>query len=66
MLRNYLKTVTWDPEVTSEQRADQIRIFLADYDPEWSLVQIGAPGEGVVPITFRKRGTGDNASRIQD
>ena len=50
-----IETVTWGPEVTPEERAEEVRTFLAGYDPEWSLVQIGAPGEGVVPITFRRR-----------
>lgn len=49
-----------------EERAEEIRTFLASYDPAWSLVQIGAPGDGVVPITFRKRRTGDTASEVQD
>lgn len=39
-----IETVTWGPEVTPEERAEEIRRFLADYDPAWSLVQIGAPG----------------------
>ncbi len=50
-----IETVTLGPEVTPAERAEEIRTFLADYDPEWALVQIGAPGEGVVPITFRMR-----------
>lgn len=45
--------VTWGPDVPPDERADQIRRFLRSYDSEWSLVQIGAPGEGKVPITFR-------------
>ena len=57
LMQYRIETVTWDPEVAPEERADEIRAFLADYDPEWSLVQIGAPGEGVVPITFRQRHT---------
>jgi hypothetical protein len=50
-----IETVTWGPEVTPGERAEQIRTFLDNYDSEWSLVQIGAPGEGAVPITFRRR-----------
>jgi hypothetical protein len=48
-----IETVTWGPDVPPDERADQIRRFLRSYDSEWSLVQIGAPGEGKVPITFR-------------
>ena len=62
LMQYRIETVTWGPEVTPDERADQIRIFLADYDPAWSLVQIGAPGEGVVPITFRKRQTEETSS----
>lgn len=50
-----IETVTWGPEVTPEERAAQIRTFLQNYDSDWSLVQIGAPGQGAVPITFRRR-----------
>lgn len=50
-----IETVTWGPEVTPGERAEQIQAFLDDYDPDWSLVQIGAPGDGAVPITFRRR-----------
>lgn len=50
-----IETVTWGPEVTPEERAEQIRAFLENYDAEWFLVQIGAPGQGAVPITFRRR-----------
>jgi len=28
-----IETVTWGPEVAPDQRADQIRTFLADYHP---------------------------------
>lgn len=50
-----IETVTWGPEVMPEERTEEIRTFLADYDSGWALVQIGAPGEGTVPITFRRR-----------
>jgi len=50
-----IETVTWGPEVTPEERAEQVRAFLDNYDSDWSLVQIGAPGDGAVPITFRRR-----------
>jgi len=55
LMQYRIETVTWGPEVPPDERADQIRTFLADYDSAWSLVQIGAPGDGVVPITFRRR-----------
>jgi len=49
-------TVTWGPEGTPGERAEQIRTVLDNYDSDWSLVQIGAPGDGAVPIAFRRRG----------
>jgi hypothetical protein len=57
-----IETVTWGPEGTPAARAEEIRRFLDDYDPEWSLVQIGAPGDGNVPITFRRRRTASETS----
>lgn len=61
-----IETVTWGPEVTPGERAEQIQAFLDDYDPDWSLVQIGAPGDGAVPITFRRRSEGAEASGAGD
>ena len=61
-----IETVTWGPEVKPDERAEEIRAFLADYNPAWSLVQIGAPGEGVVPITFRKRQTTEASTGSTD
>lgn len=57
-----IETVTWGSDVTPKERAEEIRAFLSNYDPTWSLVQIGAPGDGVVPITFRKRRSGEMSS----
>jgi|APHM01.1.fsa_nt_gi hypothetical protein len=51
-----IETVTWGPEVTPGERAEQTRAFLDNYDSDWSLVQIGVPGGGAVPITFRRAG----------
>lgn len=61
-----IETITWGPEVPPAERAEQIRTFLDQYDSEWSLVQIGAPGEGTVPITFRKRQTHGTSSDTGD
>ena len=36
-------------------RVTCIQHLLHDYDPEWMLYYIGAPGEDFVPITFVKR-----------
>jgi hypothetical protein len=60
-----IETVTWGPEVTPGERAEQIRTFLDNYDSGWSLVQIGAPGDGAVPITFRRRREGAEAPNAE-
>jgi hypothetical protein len=52
-----IETLQWGPDATPDERVDQLRAFIREYDSEWSLVQIGSPGEGVVPITFRQRRT---------
>ena len=48
-----IETVTWGAELLLNERTEQLITFLADHDRR-SSVQIGAPGDGVVPITFRK------------
>ena len=48
-----IETVTWGAELLLNERTEQLITFLADPDRR-SSVQIGAPGDGVVPITFRK------------
>lgn len=57
LMQYRIETLRWGPDVVPGERADQLRAFLQDYEPDWTLVQIGAPGEGVVPITFRQRQT---------
>jgi hypothetical protein len=66
LMQYRIETVTWGPDVPPGDRADQIRTFLANYDPEWSLVQIGAPGDTVVPITFRKQKTEKVSSATEE
>jgi hypothetical protein len=62
LMQYRIETVTWGPEVAPSERAERIRAFLEDYDADWTLVQIGAPGEGVVPITFRQRHTAEESA----
>lgn len=57
LMQYRIETLRWGADVAPDERADQLRAFLQDYDSGWTLVQIGAPGEGVVPITFRQRRT---------
>ncbi len=37
-----------------ESRAEVLRRILSTYDPEWQLIEIGAPTEQAIPLTFRK------------
>lgn len=55
LMQYRIETLRWGPNVAPGERAEQIRTFLEDYDSAWTLVQIGSPGEGTVPITFRRR-----------
>lgn len=57
LMQYRIETLHWGPNVAPDARFEQLRAFIQNYDPAWSLVQIGAPGEGVVPITFRQRVT---------
>lgn len=45
----------WAPDASADERIDQLRAFIRNYDPAWELVQIGAAGLGRVPVTFRQR-----------
>lgn len=55
LLQYRVETVDWGPDVAPDERVEQLRDYIRAYDADWSLVQIGAPGEGTVPVTFRRR-----------
>ena len=55
LMQYRIETLRWGAEATPDERVDQLRTFIREYDADWSLVQIGSPGEGIVPITFRQR-----------
>lgn len=55
LMQYRIETLHWSPNVAPDARFNQLQRFIQEYDPAWTLVQIGAPGEGVVPITFRQR-----------
>jgi len=57
LMQYRIETLNWGPDVAPDARFNQLQAFIRNYDPAWSLVQIGASGEGVVPITFRQRRT---------
>lgn len=62
LMQYRIETMHWGPDVTPDERIERLRTFIQNYDPAWSLVQIGAPGEGMVPITFRQRRTTKTAT----
>ncbi|WP_263788526.1 hypothetical protein [Salinibacter grassmerensis] len=61
-----IETVTWGPEVTPGERAEQIRAFLDNYNSDWSLVQIGVPEGRAVPITCHRRRKSTEAPNAGD
>lgn len=66
LMQYRIETLQWGPDTAPDARFAQLQRFIQEYDPTWTLVQIGAPGEGVVPITFRQRRTSDAASPDED
>lgn len=52
---NYrVEAVPWPEEERPEVRIDLLRTYIAQHDPDWELVQIGAPDGDRVPVTFRQ------------
>jgi hypothetical protein len=45
----------FDRSRDAETRSDQLRAFVHEYDPAWTLVQIGSPSGNAVPLTFRQQ-----------
>lgn len=54
----------WGPDALPDEPVDQLRAFLREYDSDWSLVQIRSPGQGGVPVTFRRREASRDGARI--
>lgn len=53
---NYrVESFPWPEYATGEERIDMLKGYISDYEADWELVQIGPPGGGMVPITFRQR-----------
>jgi hypothetical protein len=38
-----------------DERFTVLKHYIEDYDKNWELVEIGAPGESNVPLMFKKR-----------
>ena len=55
LLRYRVEALRFRPHADADERFDQLRTFIRDYDDAWTLVQIGAPGGDTVPLTFRQR-----------
>ena len=55
LMQYRVEQMGWTPGASSDERVEELRQFIQNYDPNWELVQIGAPGIGTVPITFRQR-----------
>ena len=55
LLRYRVEALRFSPRADADERFEQLRAFIRDYDDAWTLVQIGAPGGDTVPLTFRQR-----------
>jgi len=55
LLRYRVEALRFSPQADADERFEQLRTFIRDYDDAWTLVQIGAPGGDAVPLTFRQR-----------
>lgn len=55
LLRYRVEALRFRPEADADERFEQLRTYIRDYDEAWTLVQIGAPGGDTVPLTFRQR-----------
>jgi hypothetical protein len=55
LMQYRVEQLQWQPGTTHDERIDQLRDFIRNYEAGWELVQIGAPGPKSVPITFRQR-----------
>jgi hypothetical protein len=45
-------------EADAEQKADQVSLLkqvIREHDPDWQLIQIGAPLDHKIPVTFRQK-----------
>ncbi|PEN11199.1 hypothetical protein CRI94_16565 [Longibacter salinarum] len=53
--RYRVETIRFDPGANGDDRVEQLRMFIGNYDRIWTLVQVGAQAGDTVPITFRRR-----------
>lgn len=66
LMQYRIETVPWDPTAPANDRFERLQSFVQKYDSDWTLVQIGAPGAEVVPVTFRQQRSDTSASDTPD
>lgn len=54
LMQYRIETVPWNPAAAADDRFERLQSFVQEYDSDWTLVQIGAPGQDIVPVTFRQ------------
>jgi hypothetical protein len=54
-LKYRVELVEWEGVDPSEDRVKVLRKKVENYDKDWQLMEIGAPGEHNIPLLFRKR-----------
>lgn len=53
-LKYRVELLSWEGD-KADNRVTVLKHKIDDYDKDWELVEIGAPGELDIPIMFRKR-----------
>lgn len=53
-LKYRVELLSWEGDET-ENRVTVLKHKIDEYDKDWELVEIGAPGESEIPIMFRKK-----------
>lgn len=53
-LKYRVELLRWEGDQTDD-RVTVLKHKINDYDKDWDLVEIGAPGENDIPIMFRKK-----------
>ncbi len=52
-LKYRIELMRWEGN-DADDRVKLLRHKIADYNKDWELVEIGAPGDSDIPIVFRK------------
>lgn len=51
-----VEIISWETnETIREDRVAQLRRVIKAHEPDWELIQVGAPTKDNIPIMFRKR-----------